>query len=71
MLKQGGGSILNVSTVARMKAIPFFQAHAYQAAKAGVDDADQISSGRVCKAGHPLQLHLSRGRTDPAGLRRC
>jgi len=37
MLKQGGGSILNVSTVAGMKAIPFFQAHAYQAAKAGVN----------------------------------
>ena len=37
MLKQGRGSILNVSTVAGMKAIPFFQAHAYQAAKAGVN----------------------------------
>ena len=37
MLKQGGGSILNVSTVAGLKAIPFFQAHAYQAAKAGVN----------------------------------
>jgi len=37
MLKQGGGSIVNVSTVAGMKAIPFFQAHAYQAAKAGVN----------------------------------
>ena len=37
MLKQGGGSILNVSTVGGMKAIPFFQAHAYQAAKAGVN----------------------------------
>jgi len=37
MLKQGGGAILNVSTVAGMKAIPFFQAHAYQAAKAGVN----------------------------------
>ena len=37
MLKQGGGSILNVSTIAGMKAIPFFQAHAYQAAKAGVN----------------------------------
>ena len=37
MLKQNGGSILNISTVVGMKAIPFFQAHAYQAAKAGVN----------------------------------
>ena len=36
MLKQGGGSILNISTVGALKAIPNFQAHAYQAAKAGV-----------------------------------
>jgi NAD(P)-dependent dehydrogenase (short-subunit alcohol dehydrogenase family) len=37
MLKQGGGSIINISTVAGMKAIPGFPAHAYQAAKAGVN----------------------------------
>jgi dihydroanticapsin dehydrogenase len=36
MLKQGGGSILNISTVAGLKAIPGFEAHAYAAAKAGV-----------------------------------
>lgn len=36
MLTQGGGSILNISTVGALKAIPNFQAHAYQAAKAGV-----------------------------------
>src|SRR5205807_2212683 len=37
MLKQGGGSILNISTVGGLKAIPGFEAHAYQAAKAGVN----------------------------------
>jgi len=36
MLQQGGGSILNISTVAGLKAILGFEAHAYQAAKAGV-----------------------------------
>jgi len=36
MLRQGGGSILNISTVGGLKAIPGFEAHAYQAAKAGV-----------------------------------
>ena len=37
MLKQGGGSIVNISTVGGMKAIPGFEAHAYAAAKAGVN----------------------------------
>ena len=36
MLKQGAGSILNISTTGGIKAIPGFPAHAYQAAKAGV-----------------------------------
>jgi NAD(P)-dependent dehydrogenase (short-subunit alcohol dehydrogenase family) len=36
MLQQGGGSILNISTVAGLKAVRFFEGHAYQAAKAGV-----------------------------------
>jgi len=36
MLQQGGGSILNISTTAGLKAIPGFEAHAYHAAKAGV-----------------------------------
>ena len=36
MLKQGGGSILNISTVGALKAIPNFEAHAYQSAKAGI-----------------------------------
>ena len=36
MLQQGGGSIVNISTIAGLKAIPGFEAHAYPAAKAGV-----------------------------------
>lgn len=36
MLRQGGGSILNISTVGALKAIPNFEGHAYQAAKAGL-----------------------------------
>ncbi|MEO5863878.1 MAG: SDR family oxidoreductase [Nitrospiraceae bacterium] len=36
MLKQGGGSILNISTVAGLQAIPNFEAYPYQAANAGV-----------------------------------
>lgn len=37
MLAQGGGSILNISTVSALKAMPGFPAHAYAAAKAGVN----------------------------------
>jgi NAD(P)-dependent dehydrogenase (short-subunit alcohol dehydrogenase family) len=37
MLEQGGGSILNISTVTALKANPGFPAHAYAAAKAGVN----------------------------------
>ena len=37
MLAQGGGSILNISTVTALKAMPGFPAHAYAAAKAGVN----------------------------------
>jgi NAD(P)-dependent dehydrogenase (short-subunit alcohol dehydrogenase family) len=37
LLKQGSGSIVNISTVAALKAMPGFPAHAYAAAKAGVN----------------------------------
>ncbi len=37
MLRQGGGAIINISTVAGIKAMPSFPAHAYAAAKAGVN----------------------------------
>src|SRR5262249_22884591 len=36
MLQQGGGSILNIATIGGLKAVPIFEGHAYQAAKAGV-----------------------------------
>lgn len=60
MLKQGGGSIINISTVAGLKAIPMFPGHAYQAAKAGVVmmtktvavhyGKDQIRCNCICPA---------------------
>lgn len=37
MIKQRSGSIVNISTVASLKAMPGFPAHAYAAAKAGVN----------------------------------
>jgi NAD(P)-dependent dehydrogenase (short-subunit alcohol dehydrogenase family) len=37
MIRQGEGSIVNISTVAALKAIPGFPMHAYAAAKAGVN----------------------------------
>ena len=44
MLEQGGGNILNISAVGGMKAIPGFEGHAYQAAKAGVNMLTKRSS---------------------------
>jgi dihydroanticapsin dehydrogenase len=61
MLKQGGGSIVNISTVAGLKAMPGFPAHAYAAAKAGVVmltktvaiqyAKDKIRCNCICPAG--------------------
>lgn len=51
MLKQGEGSILNVSTVAGMKAISGFPAHAYQAAKAGVNMLTKTVAVEYAKQG--------------------
>ncbi|MCI0526677.1 MAG: SDR family oxidoreductase [Nitrospira sp.] len=61
MLKQGGGSILNISTIAGLKAMPGYPAHAYAAAKAGVVmltktvaiqyAKDKIRCNCICPAG--------------------
>lgn len=51
MLKQGGGSILNISTIAGMKAIPGFPAHAYQAAKAAVNMLTKTVAVEYAKQG--------------------
>lgn len=60
MQKQGGGSIVNTSTVAALKALPGFPAHAYSVAKAGVNmltktvaahyAKDKIRCNAVCPA---------------------
>jgi dihydroanticapsin dehydrogenase len=49
MLKQGGGSILNISTTGGLKALPGFPAHAYAAAKAGVIMLTKTVAGHYAK----------------------
>jgi NAD(P)-dependent dehydrogenase (short-subunit alcohol dehydrogenase family) len=51
MLKQGSGSIINVSTVAALKAMPGFPAHAYAAAKAGVNMLTKTVAIQYAKQG--------------------
>ncbi|HLZ33986.1 MAG TPA: SDR family oxidoreductase [Nitrospira sp.] len=51
MLEQGGGSILNISTVGGLKAIPGFEGHAYQAAKAGVNMLTKTIAAHYAKQG--------------------
>ena len=51
MLKQGGGSIINISTIAGMKALPNFPIHAYSAAKAGVNMLTKTTASEYAKTG--------------------
>lgn len=51
MLRQGGGSIVNISTVSALKAMPGFPAHAYAAAKAGVNMLTKTLAIQYAKAG--------------------
>lgn len=51
MLKQGGGSIINISTVVGLKAISGFPAHAYQAAKAGMNMPTKTVAVEYAKQG--------------------
>lgn len=74
MLKNQGGSIVNISTVAAMYAIPGFFAHPYAAAKAGVNiltrtiaiqyAAQKIRCNAVCPAGVDTPI-LDGLRADP------
>jgi NAD(P)-dependent dehydrogenase (short-subunit alcohol dehydrogenase family) len=77
MLKQGAGSIINVSTVAALKAMPGFPAHAYSAAKAGVNMLTKtmaiqyarqgIRCNAICPAG--VDTPGVAGLTSDAALR--
>ena len=59
MLEGGGGSIINVASVAgSIKGIP--NRCIYGASKAAVDRPDQVGGGRLCHQGHSLQLGLPR-----------
>ncbi|MFZ5862241.1 MAG: SDR family NAD(P)-dependent oxidoreductase [Nitrospirota bacterium] len=51
MLAQGGGVIINISTVSALKAMPGFPAHAYAAAKAGVNMLTKTIAIQYAKQG--------------------
>jgi dihydroanticapsin dehydrogenase len=51
MLEQGGGAIINISTVSALKAMPGFPAHAYAAAKAGVNMLTKTIAIQYAKQG--------------------
>jgi NAD(P)-dependent dehydrogenase (short-subunit alcohol dehydrogenase family) len=51
LLKQGSGSIVNISTAAALKAMPGFPAHAYAAAKAGVNMLTKTIAIQYAKQG--------------------
>lgn len=75
MLKQGRGTIINVSTIGGLKAIPGFPGHAYQAAKAGMNmltktvAVEYAKRGVRCNAicpGGVLTPPVEEMLTDPA-----
>ncbi len=51
MLAKGGGAIINISTVSAIKAMPGFPAHAYAAAKAGVNMLTKTIAIQYAKQG--------------------
>ena len=74
MIKNQGGSIINISATASMFAIPGFYAHAYAASKAGVNiltrtiaiqyASHKIRCNAICPAGVDTSL-LDALRADP------
>jgi NAD(P)-dependent dehydrogenase (short-subunit alcohol dehydrogenase family) len=62
MLQQGSGAILNISTIAGLKAIPGYEGHAYQAAKAAVIMLTKTA------AVHYAKQHIRCNCICPAGV---
>ncbi len=65
MLKQGTGSIINISTVGGLKAIPGFPGHAYQAAKAGVNLLTKTVAVEYAKQGIRCNVICPAGVLTP------
>ena len=64
MLAKGGGSIVNVASVASsVKGVP--NRFVYSASKAGRHRPHQGRRGGFRRQGHPLQRHLPRHRAEP------
>ena len=66
MQKVGGGSIINVSSIAALR-VGSGASDAYTAAKGGVVTMTRTLAVEHAKYQNPLQLHLPRGHQDAAG----